>query len=1127
MASLFGTGSAADQPTRDTALRIQSSLQGKPLPILWGQTRIAGNLVWENDFVAVPQSGNTGGKGGFFAQSGSSTGYDYLVNVAIAICEGRIAGILQAWKDQTAQSLASLNLTAFVGSYVQTPWGLVSSLHPDQALGYRGVAYVAAGPMQLGGTSSLPNLNYEVKAAIADAIGGLPDADPATVVTDFLTNANYGLSPTFPVGDLTIYSNYCRAMGLVVSPAITSRAAANSFLRDLLDATNSEAVWSNGALKIVPYGDQDISANAASYTAPFEPEYDLSEDDFLPNQATEGPVVGVRKRQSDSINQVSVECLDRSNNYNPAIVEAKDDAAINDFGLRAGGTKSLHLFCSLTPARTSAALMLGREQIKNTYTFTLGEEFILLEPMDIVSLTDVDAGLSRQWVRILEIQENADYSLTFTVEEYLFGTGHAPHYGQQANTGHVRDFNEAPGSVNTPVILEPTGAMVPGPEVWIAVSGANGSVWGGCEVWASWDDVSYSKAGTRTGPAITGTLAQTLATVPVATSGQTVDQTNTCHVDLSTSGGELISSTLDAALMLDQLCFVDGEFISFQTATLEGTDRYALNYLVRGAFDTESRIVSHASGQPFARIDDKIFRFPYTPDKVGATLHLKFLSFNLWGGGTEQLADVGAYTHVIGGTWQQGALGSTVANFDAHAIDLNGAGGLVQPGILCTWSPVSDKTVKAVRVRYNIKNDSAYHEITFAPGPGVGTIPNLQASTIYQVQATIDVTPSRTTTFTSPVKEVTTNANQVVRTSARTQTIDGTEFASQLAATIALVQPTHLLALNTDILANSTASTVSTLQQTVTNNFNTLNAAVVNEAALRVSADSATASQLNTLSASLTNGFSSVDASIISLNQAMVDGDNANATSITNLTTTVDGHTSTLQVYGQSIDGLNSEFGVTIAFDNVIGGFKLTGVKQNADGSPRIAFLLDGDFITNGTITGPKVAADTIEGVHIKTHTLKADHAEGDSFVYNRAYTFTGTYQHPLANTPGGTSLSTTVISRTITLTKGVGVQLAGIASVSLTGSNNPDGSPGTSVVAWLTLNGNPLKQIFSSTYGGGQGPTSSADVTRVVPAIAPGDYTLGIRVDTHFPQFTGGSVTTVTVNEASIVVFEPRLPTA
>jgi len=1133
MASFFGSGNGASTPTKDVALRVQSSLQGKPIPILWGQTRIAGNLIWENDFRAIPASGAAGGKGGVFG-AGSTTGYEYLVNIALAICEGPVASINSVWKDQAHQTLQSLNLTTFLGTYTQTAWGLVSSLHPTEARNYRGLAYVAAGPLQLGSSSSIPNLNYEVKAAIADGIPGLPDADPSAVVTDFLTNAHYGLSASFPVGDLTVYSNYARAMGLVVSPALTSRTAASAFLRDLLDATNSEAVWSSGALKIVPYGDQDVSANGATYTAPFEPEYDLTEDDFLPGQSSDGPVVGVRKRQSDSLNQILVEFLDATSNYNPAIAEAKDDAAINDFGLRSAPTKSFHLFCNAAAAGVSASLLLGRQAIRNEYTFTLGEEFVLLEPMDIVSLTDIDAGLSRQWVRILDIQENADFSLTFTAEEYLAGTAHAPHYGMQANTGRVRDFNADPGSVNTPVIFEPTGAMIPGPEVWLALSGAAGSVWGGAEVWYSWDNTSYAKAGTVIGPAITGVLAQTFATVAVAAAGPTVDQTNICHVDLSSSGGELTSSSLDATLMLDQLCFVDGEFISFQNAKLVGTELYDLTYMVRGAFDPENHIVSHAAGSPFTRVDDRIFRFPYTPDKIGATLYLKFLSFNLWGGGTQQLSDVGAYQHVIGGTWQTGTLGSTVTNFNVSNVALNGAGGLVQPGILCTWDPVSDKTVKSVVVSYNIKNDTAVQQAKFLPGPGVGTISGVHPATIYQLKATIDVTPSRPTTFTS-TKEITTGATQIVQQAAKVIPggIDNSQFAADLAATIALVTPTHLLAVSTDILANSTASTVTTLQQTVTSNYNTLNAAVVSEAALRVTNDSALSATLDTLTATVNGNFNYTNATITNEQTARASGDAANATTITNLTTTVNGHSSTLQVYGQSIDGLNSEFGVTIAFDNVIGGFKLTGIKQNATGSPVVTFLLDGDFVTNGTITGPKIKAGQISASHVGTNLLVTNSANIGTATINtlhavgEAWTAIRYAVGSNVDAQQHTNSVQDLVSITKTITDGTVVLLASF--------DIPRPSKPVTLSLRLKVDGNAVEDratqigIYDSDPGGGgqlvacHGGTYTAQY--VATGLSNASHTFALSAVIGDTSFAGGTQigSTCTLTRPTITILEPK----
>ena len=63
----------------------------------------------------------------------------------MAICAGPIFSIGKVWQDKAETSLATLGLTLFTGSYPQSPWGYLSTNHPEQALGYNGLAYVASG----------------------------------------------------------------------------------------------------------------------------------------------------------------------------------------------------------------------------------------------------------------------------------------------------------------------------------------------------------------------------------------------------------------------------------------------------------------------------------------------------------------------------------------------------------------------------------------------------------------------------------------------------------------------------------------------------------------------------------------------------------------------------------------------------------------------------------------------------------------------------------------------------------------------------------------------------------------------------------------------------------------------
>ena len=55
--------------------------------------------------------------------------------------------------------------------------------------------------------------------------------------------------------------------------------------------------------------------------------------------------------------------------------------------------------------------------IRNTYKFKLGWRFSLLEPMDIVLLTDTALGLDEAAARIIQIDEDDNGELTVIAEE--------------------------------------------------------------------------------------------------------------------------------------------------------------------------------------------------------------------------------------------------------------------------------------------------------------------------------------------------------------------------------------------------------------------------------------------------------------------------------------------------------------------------------------------------------------------------------------------------------------------------------------------------------------------------------------------------------------------------------------
>lgn len=645
MSGLFGGGQTISTETpRVSALRINASAYGLAIPLVWGTTRVSGNLIWYGDFTAIPHTTtqSSGGKGGGGVTTRNTT-YTYTCAFAMGLCAGQIAGIGQVWSGKDKTSIAALGLTVFQGALPQTPWSYLTSKHPSEALGYNGLAYVAHGAFDLGESSSLPNLSFEVQGPrIAGTLGSstVIDARPDEILTDLLTDPVSGARfPADRIGSLANWRTYCQAAGFFLSPAITEQAPTKDHVNDLCRMTNSAPVWSEGLLKIIPYGDIEGTGYGATWTPDVTPQYDLTDDDFLV-EGDEEPIRIARRTPADAKNYVSVEFLNRDLEYNIDLGKARDAANIAQFGLRPKDPIKMHWITRLDMADAIADVEMRRAlYIRNEYEFRLGWRYARLEPMDIVTLTHEPLNLVRAVVRIVSIEESEHGDLDVVAEEMPWAAATPARVTTQEGGGATIDFNVAPGNANTPAIFEPPISLAMRPELWLATSG--GANWGGAEVWVSLDDATYKKLGTVNGPARHGILTAQLP------SGGDPDVSSVLAVDLGVSRGELISGTLLDRDLLNTLCWVDGELVSYQTATLTGQNRYDLTSLRRGAYGTPIGV--HAQNSKFVRCDAGVFRFPYENALVGETLYVKLRSFNIYGGGMQELAAVLPVTYAIAG----------------------------------------------------------------------------------------------------------------------------------------------------------------------------------------------------------------------------------------------------------------------------------------------------------------------------------------------------------------------------------------------------------------------------------------------------------------------------------------------
>jgi hypothetical protein len=639
MSGLFGGGTNIKAPII-ASVRIQTSAFGRCVPLVYGQTRVAGCLMWYNDFKAHKHKKKSG-KGGGTTQ----TSYTYTCAVEIGLCEGEILGVSRVWQDKNVVTLSSLGLDLYTGTSLQAAYPYIVTNHPDQAISYRYQAYVATGSYNLGTDAQMPQHNFEVTGLLPyETAGEGPnlDAVPSDVMYDFLTDPIHGAGfPSDKIGDLTEMHDYCVASNLFISPAYTEQAPAAETIAALAKLANCALVYSSGVLKSIPFCDSQIVGNGATYSPNVTPVYALTDDDFIASDGND-PVIVTRNKNADAYNQVQVKYYNRENSYAEDVVEASDQRDIELFGLRSMQPVDMYQICRQATARNVAQILMQRSlYIRNKYKFSLSWKYCLLEPMDIVTLTEsTGTGLDNVPVRITSVEEGEDGELSIEAEDFLGEVSSIVAYPSQPAGGYVPNYNVPGGNATATAILEPPAVLGGGFQLLFGAAG--GELWGGADVYVSTDGSSYSMLGTVESPARIGKLVTSLASVADP------DTTSTLSVDMTASLSELSGGTQADADSYNTLCCIGDEWLSFETATLTDSYKYDLTYLRRGAYS--STISAHDAASKFVRVDaDAFLQYAYTPDRIGKYIYVKFLSYNIYNSGYQQLSDVDPIMYRITG----------------------------------------------------------------------------------------------------------------------------------------------------------------------------------------------------------------------------------------------------------------------------------------------------------------------------------------------------------------------------------------------------------------------------------------------------------------------------------------------
>lgn len=681
--SFFRGRTTTTRANKISEFTVNTAEYGAVVLEIIGTVRTAGNVIYYDDFTAHEhRETHKAGKGGRSKQV--SITYTYTVAVILGLCEGPISGIGKVWIGKNVHNYPAddIQLTLFDGKENQQPWAYTHGKHPDKALPYPGLAYMA-GVIDLGDSGSMPSYNFEVKGRLLETGDGI-DVNPADYIRYVLDKIG---KKDMQIIGLDNYRKYCKEADLLISsPPDEDAKAAREVVNEIAKLTNAYVFWSNDKLKIVPLADRPVGNWVPDKTG----ITDLTADDFLPQSG--GALVTYKRKDSSAIyNQFPVEFINRANGYEKESVSYEFTEDIKNYGVRAASVTNAHyVYTKERAVKIAEQLARNNKYERTQYTFKLDWSLCRLEVGDLVRLTDENSGIFEQIAVINGITEGTDGCLTVTAISRAPGDYPAAKYNVHANDRPYIDYNKtAPDTV--PIIFQPPADMTSaGLELWIAAKG-KADDWGGCTVYVSDDNTNYRMAGQIAGSARCGKLTQPLSPMPNHPSGNQV---------FVTCNDQLLSGTPQDAQRKNTLCWVDGECMSYTTATLQASGAWLLSGLIRGQCNTEVRL--HAKNTDFVRLDNSVFKVPFAKEDIGKKIYLKFCSYNIFGAGNQDLSEVKAYEYTL-----QKYYIPPVTNITAHNRYRQLADGVSRYDIVVNWTPPTLQSYLQGDVWYKTSNGQA------------------------------------------------------------------------------------------------------------------------------------------------------------------------------------------------------------------------------------------------------------------------------------------------------------------------------------------------------------------------------------------------------------------------------------
>lgn len=728
---------------------------GTPVMDIFGTTRISPNVInWQDFYAREIRKTVKSGK-----SKSTTINYRYYVYLELALGE-TITDVGKIWVGDTMyQSLGAANGSGGTGFPLELKRdggmsNYMSTKHPDKAVDYQHLAYLhspsggnASGTYLGENSASVPSYGIEVKGALLSTGDGI-DANPADVILYILKKLGIynGTDPEETIiSGIGNFRRYCKANDLLISSPSgeTSQKKAQEIIKDICTLTDAYFFWSNNKFKIRVKDNRQINDWRPNNTV----VYDLGPDDML-LQADGACVAFSRKDSSEVYNRFTVEFCNRENSYENETVSYELSNDISKTGLRQMSTQNaLYFYTKQRAIKVCQMLARKNERERNKYTIKLDWAYCILEPGDLITLTDPIIGLDKQIAMVDTVTEAKDGSITVECLQYVDGNYNAGIIDVSGSNYNYVDYNIEPSNTDRPIIFQPpSAATLSGNEIWIALRGTD-NTWGGCNILVANQDANYQSLGQYRMSSSYGTLAADMAS---------------SNADSFTAqiNGDFDNVTQLDAVNANSMMWIDGECLSYTTARKNSNGTWTFSGLIRGQYNTN--IVAHRSGSTVVSCDGALYVIEITKKDIGRQLYFKFPSVNVFNSNPQNEADVDYYTYTVKDYAIPSA--SDIIAYTRYYQSEDA----VSYSIQVTWTPPDLATYARSQVWYKVKGDRDW---TYADsGVNSATIPNAMVGETYTIAVCVediygayeDPDSARQTSITVQTKAVTPNAPESV-----------------------------------------------------------------------------------------------------------------------------------------------------------------------------------------------------------------------------------------------------------------------------------------------------------------------------------------------------------------------------